>query len=85
MSDKYNFGTIRLKNDTIEYLKALKDAFEVSYGTKLTMDEFMRRMADTVNGGDNRVWEVFCIQKSQKEELLAKIQESDNFYGNEQS
>jgi len=84
MSDKYNFGTIRLKNDTIEYLKALKDAFEAFYGKKFTMDEFIRQMADSINGGDKGVWEVFCIQQAQKEELKAKIQESKKYCENKQ-
>lgn len=72
----YDFGTLRLKRDTIEFLKEMKQAFDASYGKKFTMDEYVRQMAAAVEDGDPGVWEIYCTQQAQKNELRAKIAES---------
>lgn len=72
----YDFGTLRLKRDTIEFLKEMKQAFDASYGKKFTMDEYVRQMAAAVEDGDPGVWEIYCTQQAQKNELRAKIVES---------
>ena len=76
MSKDYDFGTLRLKRDTIEFLKDMKEAFEASYGRKFTMDEFIRQMAAAVEGGDAGVWEIYCTMQIQKDQLQEKIEAS---------
>ena len=68
----YNFGVLRLKRDTIDFLKDMKEAFEVSYDRKFTMDEFIRQMAASVEAGDPGVWDIHCVLQSQRDELKAK-------------
>lgn len=72
----YSFGTIRLKKDTVDFLKDMKEAFEASYGSKFTMDGFIRQMAASVEAGDPGVWDVFCTIKAQKDELREKVEAS---------
>ena len=72
----YDYGTLRLKRDTIEFLKEMKEAFEASYGKKFTMDEYVRQMAAAVEDGDPGVWEIYCTQQTQKEELKKKVEAS---------
>ena len=72
----YSFGTIRLKHDTVDFLKDMKEAFEASYGKKFTMDEFVHQMAASVEAGDPGVWDVFCTMQNQKDELQAKVEAS---------
>lgn len=73
MTRDNEYGALRVKTDTIESLKDLKAAFEVSYGRKFTNDEFIRQMAASVEEGDPGVWEIYCrIQTTQKElEVIA--------------
>ena len=73
---KYNYGALRLKRDTIEFLKDMKDAFEDSYGKKFTMDSFIRQMASAVEDGDPGVWDIYCTKQNQRIELMAKIKAS---------
>lgn len=70
------YGSIRVKLSTIEFLKEMKEAFDASYGKKFTMDEFINQMAASIEDGDPGVWEIYCTQKVQKEELQAKIRVS---------
>lgn len=75
MLQSVQYGSLRLKPETIEFLKELREAFEASYGKKFTMDEFIRQMAASVEEGDPGVWELYCLKVSQKEELEKKIEE----------
>lgn len=76
MAQRSDYGTLRIKPETIEFLKELKEAFDASYGKKFTMDEFIKQMAAAVEDGDPGVWEIYCTQQAQKDELRAKIAES---------
>lgn len=76
MSEGDQYGALRVKQSTIEFLKDLKDAFDASYGRRFTMDEFIRRVAASVEGGDPGVWEIYCVQQLQKDELKEKIEAS---------
>lgn len=79
----YSFGSLRLKRDTLELLKDIKDAFDVSYGHKFTMDEFIRQMAASLEAGDPGVWDIYCTMKTQREELAAKVEEAKRLRGQE--
>lgn len=76
MAQRSDYGTLRIKPETIELLKELKDAFDASYGKRFTMDEFVRQMAASIEEGDPGVWEIYCTQQAQKEELQQKVEAS---------
>lgn len=76
MAHRTDYGTLRIKPETIELLKELKDAFDASYGKRFTMDEFVRQMAASIEEGDPGVWEIYCTQQAQKEELKQKVEAS---------
>lgn len=76
MTQRSDYGTLRIKPETIELLRGLKDAFDASYGKKFTMDEFVRQMAAAIEEGDPGVWEIYCTQQAQKEELQQKVANS---------
>lgn len=76
MTNRNEYGSIRVKLSTIEFLKDMKEAFDASYGKKFTMDEFINQMAASVEDGDPGVWEIYCIKQVQKAELQKKIIES---------
>ena len=71
---KEEFGAFRLKKDTVEFLRTLKQAFEVSYGKSFTNDEFIHQMAASVEEGDAGVWDIYCTIEQQREELAAKAE-----------
>ena len=56
-----NYGALRLKKDTIGYLKRLKMAFEIVHNgsAPYTNDDFIMKMAATVEQGDASVWKAF--------------------------
>lgn len=76
MTNSNEYGSIRVKLSTIEFLKDLKEAFDASYGKKFTMDEFINQMAASVEDGDPGVWDIYCTQQTQKKELKIKISKS---------
>lgn len=45
---EYDYGTLRLKQSTIDFLKDMKLAFEASYQKKFTMSEFLEQMTSSV-------------------------------------
>ena len=69
------FGAFRLKKDTVEFLKDLKQAYELAYEETFTNDEFIQQVAASVEEGDVAVWEIYCAIQQQKEELAAKTKE----------
>lgn len=73
---EYDYGTLRLKQGTIDFLKDMKLAFEASYQKKFTMSEFIEQMATSVEDGDPGVWDIYCTQQAQKEELKKKVEAS---------
>ena len=75
MEKKEKFGAFRLKQSTIDYLQSLKQAFELSYEKDFTNDEFIKKLAASVEEGDVAVWEIFCTIEEQKEALAAKAEE----------
>lgn len=76
MTNHNEYGSIRVKLSTIEFLKDMKEAFDASYGKKFTMDEFINQMAASVEDGDPGVWDIYCTQQTQKKELKIKISKS---------
>ena len=70
-----DYGAIRLKKETIEFLKTLKQAFELSYGKSFTNDEFIRQMAASVEDGDVAVWETYCEIEMKKDEIRERARE----------
>lgn len=70
MSNEY--GAFRLKKETVEYLRTMKLAFELSYGKDFSNDEFILQMAASVEDGDVAVWEAFCELNEKFEELKEK-------------
>ena len=76
MAKENEYGALRVKTDTVEFLKDLKAAFEVSYNKKFTMDEFLRQMATSVEDGDPAAWEIYCTMQTQKDELKKKAEEA---------
>lgn len=75
MAKDNEYGALRVKTDTVEFLKDLKAAYEMSYGCKFTMDEFLRQMAASVEDGDPAVW-IHCKMQTQKDELKRIAEET---------
>jgi hypothetical protein len=75
MATKNKFGALRIKEDTLDFLRDLKEAFEITYGQTLTNDDFVKKMAASVEDGDVAVWEMYCLRQQQKEEATKKVQE----------
>ena len=75
MENVKQYGAYRLKNETIEYLQTLKQAFEICYGKSFTNDEFIKRVAASVEDGDIAVWETFCELENKLDELKEKAKQ----------
>lgn len=69
---KEEFGNYRLKKSTLEFLRRMKMAFELSYEKEFTNDEFVRQMAASVEDGDVAVWDIFCELDQTMDRLAAK-------------
>ena len=67
---KAEFGSVRLRKETVGDLKELKEAYEMTYGMKMTYDEFVRKLVACVEDGDVAVWELYCLRRQQKDEAL---------------
>lgn len=72
MAKDNEYGAFRLKNETLEFLRLMKQAFELNYGKTFTNDEFIRQMAASVEEGDVAVWETYCELDMKIEELKEK-------------
>ena len=75
MSKENEFGALRLKKDTIELLKQLKHAYEISFDKNYTNDDFIKTLADSVKISDNNTWNIFITIVSQQSELKKKAQQ----------
>lgn len=75
MTKENEYGAFRLKKDTIDFLRSMKEAFELSYGKDFTNDEFIRQMAASVEEGDVAVWEIFCENEMRKDDLRERAKE----------
>lgn len=73
MAKENDYGAFRLRKETVEYLKTLKQAFELSYGRSFTNDDFIKQMATSVEEGDVAVWEVFCELSEKLDELKERV------------
>ena len=60
MTKENEYGALRLKASTLEYLRIMKQAFEMCYGKDFSNDDFILHMAAAVEGGDCAVYETFC-------------------------
>ena len=75
MTKENEYGAFRLKKDTIEFLRSMKEAFELSYNREFTNDDFIRQMAGSVEEGDVAVWEIYCENEMRKDELRERAKE----------
>ena len=75
MAKENEYGALRLKVSTIEYLRTMKQAFEICYGKDFSNDEFIKQMAASVEGGDIAVWETFCELTQKMDEIKQRAQE----------
>ena len=75
MTKENDFGAFRLKKETVQYLRVMKQAFELSYCKDFTNDEFIKQMAASVEDGDVGVWEIFCELDATMDRLEAKGRE----------
>lgn len=48
------------KLETVLQFRDMKEAFESSYGKKMTGDEFAGHLIAVVEEGEVAVWEIFC-------------------------
>ena len=69
------YGSLRLKEDTIAFLRNLKDAFEICYGHPFTYDGFIRQLSASLEAGDPAVWEMYCLRDMQRDEAVRKAAE----------
>ena len=71
------FGALRLKKDTIGYLKRLKMAFEIVHNgnAPYTNDDFIMKLAATVEQGDAAVWKAFGELNDAIDSLMRKAYE----------
>ena len=72
------YGALRLQEETLDDLRTLKQAFEITYGKSFTNDEFIKQMAASVEDGDIAVWETYCELSDKLEELKARAKERRN-------
>ena len=72
---KAEFGSVRLRKETVGVLRELKEAYEMTYGMKMTYDEFVRKLVACVEDGDVAVWDLYCLRQQQKDEALEKVKE----------
>ena len=75
MTKEIEYGAFRLKKETVEYLKVMKKAFELSYAKDFSNDEFIKQMAASVEDGDVAVWETFCELNEKLDELKEKAKQ----------
>lgn len=75
---KEEYGAYKLKKSTIEFLRRMKMAFELSYEKEFTNDEFVKQMAASVEDGDVAVWEIYCELDQTMERLAAKGRQRTN-------
>jgi hypothetical protein len=69
-SDEYR--TLRLKKETMDRMRDLKESYEMTYGRKMTYDEFCQKLVACVEDGDVAVWELFCLRQQQREDALER-------------
>lgn len=69
MAKTNEYGALRLRKDTLEFLRTMKEAFEFCYNREFTNDEFIRQMAVSVEEGDVAVWETYCEVEMKKDEI----------------
>ena len=69
------YGSLRLKEDTLEFLHYLKEAYEITYSKPFTNDAFIRQMTASIEAGDPAVWEMFCLRDMQRDEAEKKARE----------
>lgn len=75
MAKATEYGALRLKKGTLEFLRTLKEAFELCYKKNFTYDEFIRQMAASVEEGDVAVWETYCEIEMKKDEIKERARE----------
>lgn len=69
IKSKDDITSLCVKKETLNYLKRMKLAFEMTYNQPFSVDDFLMQMAAAVEDGDCAVWETFC----QVEETIDKI------------
>lgn len=64
---------VRLRKETLEYIKAIKEAYEAANGKKYTMDEFVTILADNVKRTEPDIYEIYEIKQQLNRTLREKI------------
>ena len=75
MTKGKEYGAFRLKKETVEFLRTMKQAFELTYEKEFTNDEFIHQMAASVEEGDCAVWETYCVIEMKKDEIRERVKE----------
>ena len=75
MRNTTKYGSLRLQEETLDFLRMMKQAFELSYCKKFTNDEFIKQMAASVEEGDVAVWEIFCELNAIMDEVKEKARQ----------
>ena len=64
---KQEFGSLRLKPETLEKLRDVKLAFETSYLVRVTNDDLIRKLIGCIEDAEPAVWENLCLIREKKE------------------
>lgn len=67
------YGYLRLKRETLDDLKRMKQAFEMSYNRPFSNDDFIKQMAAAVEDGDCGVWEIYCKNNEVLDTLMERV------------
>ena len=61
------YVSLRVSEDTMDWIKDIRMAFEAYYLRRFTFDELMEKLRDCVENAEPGVWEKYCEVESKKE------------------
>ena len=67
------FKAIRVPESLMEDIKVLKNAYEESYGKKMTFEDVLRQMMASMEDGDPAVYEMYCAMQTSRQEMQERI------------
>ena len=67
------FKAIRVPESLMEDIKVLKNAYEESYGKKMTFEDVLRQMMASIEDGDPAVYEMYCAMQTSRQEMQERI------------
>ena len=74
MGRKTEYGSLRLKKETLGRLRELRKAYEECYGRTFTYDAFVRQMMASVEEGDPAVWEAYCRHDMERDVRSGRLE-----------